>query len=113
VGVGGGLLIRKKLAYPYPMRNIRLFGWVIIAFNIWWFFNLIQSIGDSAEQGDSFGVGASVIVWFIFATFINIVLYILYRVTARNKRRCPACDKVVKTGLTQCAGCGYDFKSKL
>jgi hypothetical protein len=89
------------------MRRIRPFGWVIIAFNIYY---LVQFSIDVSELSDSaVSAGVYIFLSLIFWTLLNVILYVIYRVTAKNKRRCPACDSPVKTGLTVCPKCSFDF----
>jgi hypothetical protein len=40
---------------------------------------------------------------------MNVVLYVIYRVTGTKKRECPACGQTVKKGLTVCPSCNFDF----
>jgi hypothetical protein len=47
----------------------------------------------------------SLIVWAV----VNVVLYVLYRVTGGKKRECPVCGQNVKKGLTVCPSCEFDF----
>jgi hypothetical protein len=89
------------------MRKIRPFGWVIIAFNIYY---LVQfSIGLSELSDSALSAGVYMFLALSFWAVLNVILYVIYKVTARNKRRCPACDSPVKTGLTVCPKCNFDF----
>jgi glucan phosphoethanolaminetransferase (alkaline phosphatase superfamily) len=91
------------------MKNIRIFGWVIIAFNIYFLYQFSQGIVDlntnSSDAASGIYIFISMIVWGV----LNLILYVLYRVTGTKKRECPACGQTVKKGLTVCPSCSYDF----
>jgi hypothetical protein len=91
------------------MKNIRPFGWVIIAINIFFVFNFFSSV----DPNDSSTVtGLSFIFTFIVLVIIDIPLYIIYRITAKKGRECPACGSKVPVGLTVCEKCLYDFRKQ-
>ena len=89
------------------MKNIRPFGWVIIALNAYFlisFFANIRTTDSSAVVGFAF------IILMFWLAIMNVVLYVLYRVTGKGKSRsCPACASKVKIGVTECSKCGFDF----
>lgn len=92
------------------MKNIRLFGWFIIAINAYYLYSFSKGVVDLSVDGSgdaAVGIYAfmSLIIWAV----INVVLYVLYRVTDGKKRECPACGKNVKKGLTVCPICNFDF----
>ena len=92
------------------VRNIRPFGWVIIVINVYFLFAFSKGVGDlSADGSGDTAVGIytfmSLIVWAV----VNVVLYVLYRVTGGKKRECPACGQNVKKGLTVCSSCNFYF----
>ncbi len=92
------------------MRNIRLFGWIIIAINAYYLYAFSKGVEELSVDGSgdaAVGIYAfmSLIIWAV----INVVLYVLYRVTGGKKRECPACGKNVKKGLTVCPTCNFDF----
>jgi len=91
----------------WVMKSIRPFGWVIIAINVYYLYAFSKAIIDLGDDEMAVGVYAifSLLIWAI----INIILYVLYRVTARKQRKCPACGNNVKKGLTVCPACSYDF----
>ena len=97
------------VGYPVGMRGIRPFGWFIIIFNAWWLYTIVDSVQNAANEAEA---GGAVLGYLVVAGFVNVVLYVLYRITNRSRRRCPACDVVVQTGLTQCTNCGFDFKKQ-
>ena len=43
-------------------------------------------------------------------TVISIPLYIVYRITGKKGRVCPACGVKVPVGLTVCPKCLFDFR---
>jgi len=92
------------------MKGIRLFGWIIIAINAYYLYAFSKGVVELSEDGSgdaAVGIYAfmSLIIWAV----INVVLYVLYRVTGGKKRDCPACGKNVKKGLTVCPSCDFDF----
>ena len=91
------------------MKNIRPFGWVIIAINLFFVFNFFSSVDpndSSTVTGFSFIFSCFVLV------IIDIPLYIIYRITAKKGRECPACGSKVPVGLTVCEKCLYDFRKQ-
>jgi hypothetical protein len=95
------------------MKNIRPMGWVIIIFNAYYLYAFSKGIVDiSADGGGDVAVGIyaffSLIVWAV----LNIILYVLFRVTSKKKRECPACGVKVPVGLTVCQKCQFDFKKQ-
>jgi len=89
------------------MKNIRPFGWVIIAINLFFVFNYFSSV----DANDSSAVtGLSFIFTFFVLAIIDIPLYIIYRITAKKGRECPACGSKVPVGLTVCEKCLHDFR---
>ena len=60
------------------MKNIRPFGWVIIVLNVyflWSFFSGVNTSDDSAALGLGF------IFLMFWLAIMNVVLYVIYRVT--------------------------------
>jgi hypothetical protein len=92
------------------MKNLRAFGWVIIAINVYFFYALSKGVYDIGfEGGGDAAVGIYVFMSLIVWAVINVVHYVLYRVTGGKKRECPACGQTVKKGLTVCPSCTYDL----
>ena len=89
------------------MKNIRPFGWVIIAINALIVINFFYGVGS---ESDSTVVGIAFIFTLFILAIINIPLYIIYRVTDKKKRSCPACGSNVPVGLTVCEKCLFDFR---
>lgn len=96
-------------------RSIRPLGWIIIIFNVFWVYRLLKGLYEIGLSGQSDGmIGLTailfIITWLIVSAAVNIILYVIYRVTnKRNKRSCPACGRAVAVGLTVCPGCNFDF----
>ena len=88
------------------MRDIRPFGWVIIAINA---YIIISFFSGYDVNGDDTANGIAIMVTFFFLAVLNVFLYVLYRVTGTKKRLCPACGQTVKKGLTVCPSCNFDF----
>jgi len=91
------------------MKNIRPFGWVIIVINIYFIYALSKGIVDLSTSSSDAAVGIYIFISMIVWAVINVVLYVLYRVTGGKKRDCPACGVGVKKGLTVCPACKFDF----
>jgi hypothetical protein len=60
-----------------------------------------------AAIGVGTGIGVTLIWLLWFVGFI--VLSIIWFMTRRRGRLCPACGEDVKKGGTTCGSCGYDF----
>jgi hypothetical protein len=88
------------------MKGIRPFAWVIIALNI--YFVVAFSLEIDSTDSDT-ALGLQFMVLMIWLAIMNIVLYVLYRITGGKKRECPACGQNVKKGLTVCPFCNFDF----
>ena len=89
------------------MREIRPLGWVIIVINVLFIFNFFYGING---ESDSTVVGITFMLTLFLMAIINIPLYIIYRVTDKKKRACPACGSRVPVGLTVCEKCLFDFR---
>ena len=92
------------------MKIVRVFGWVIIALNVYMvgsFFKNVFDLTNSGSSDTSIGIFffLSLIIWAV----INVPLYIIYRVTGSKQRLCPACGLRVKPGKLLCPACGFDF----
>ena len=88
------------------MKDIRPFGWVIIAINA---YIIISFFADYDVNADDTANGIGIMVIIFFLAILNTFLYVLYRVTGTKKRECPACGKNVAKGLTVCPPCNFDF----
>lgn len=92
------------------MKSLRPFAWVIIGLNVYFLYALSKGVYDIGyEGGGDTAVGIYVFMSLIVWAVVNVVLYVLYRVTGGRKRECPACGRVVKKGLTVCPTCNFDF----
>jgi hypothetical protein len=88
------------------MKNIRPFGWVIIALNVYFLYVFFSNV-DGTESDAALGLGFMFLMFWL--AIMNVVLYVIYRVTGGKKRDCPACGIGVKKGLTICPSCNFDF----
>jgi len=107
------------------MTKFRPFTWVIIVTNIifvWW---IIAGVGATSENcggltGDDLslcegatavgaGIGAFMII--VLWVLVDIILLVLWLVTRKKQRLCPACGASAKSGVTVCKKCNHDFKS--
>ncbi len=88
------------------MKNIRTFGWVIIAINVYFFYAFFS--GVDPNDGDT-AIGLGFVFLIFWLAILNTFMYVLYRVTGGKKRECPACGNNVKRGLTVCPSCQFDF----
>ena len=75
-----------------------LIAWTVVC-ALWWFGAFI----DSENAG--IGLAIMFVIWAIPAFWLTII----YLVARAGRRRCPVCGTHVKTGRTQCAGCGHNF----
>ena len=90
------------------MKDIRPFGWVIIALNAYFFISYFMNV-DTSSTADSTAIGLGFMFLIFWLAIMNTFLYVLYRITGGKKRDCPACGVGVKKGLTVCPSCDYDF----
>jgi hypothetical protein len=88
------------------MKNIRPFGWVIIALNVYFFIAYFSSYDINASDTVN-GFGIMFLIFWL--AIMNTFLYVLYKITGGKKRDCPACGVGVKKGLTICQACNFDF----
>lgn len=90
------------------MRNLRPFAWAIIAANIYFVYLFFK--GAFELEQDNLALGMFTITFLFIWAVVNVILYVIYRVTSRSSSRvCPACASKVKTGITLCSNCGFDF----
>ena len=88
------------------MKNLRPLAWVIIALNIYFLYVFFSDV-DGTESDTALGLGFMFLMFWL--AIMNVVLYVIYRITGTKKRDCPACGENVKKGLTVCPSCNYDF----
>lgn len=105
------------------MRNWRKFTWFILALQILFIVWIVSGVSEASnscdgEVGDMLaaceagvavgaGIGVGIII-FLWA-FVDIILGVIWLITNRGQRDCPACGRAVKKGRTTCSKCGYDF----
>ena len=105
------------------MRNWRKFTWFILVvqviFVIWIIAGASSAsnncdglIGDDLDIcqagtaiGASLGIGIIIFLW----AFVDIILGLVWLITNRGQRDCPACGRAVKKGKTSCTKCGHNF----
>ena len=88
------------------MKSIRPFGWVIIALNVYFLYAFFSDV-DATDSDTALGLGFMFLMFWL--AIMNVVLYVIYRVTGTKKRECPACGVNVAKGLTVCPSCNFDF----
>jgi hypothetical protein len=88
------------------MKNLRPFAWIIIALNIYFLYVFFSDV-DGTESDTALGLGFMFLMFWL--AIMNVVLYVIYRVTGTKKRECPACGVNVAKGLTVCPSCNFDF----
>lgn len=105
------------------MKNWRPLTWVILVVNalfLVWIISGVASTGDSCEgetgdalaacqAGTAIGAGIGVFLIIFLWVAVDIILAIIWLVTNKKGRQCPACGSKVKTGVTSCSKCGHDF----
>ena len=106
------------------MKKLRPLSWVIIVVNIlfaWWLFGGVGSaVSESCEgltgddlttcqAGTAIGAGIGVIFILFLWVMVDIILLVIFLVTKKKGRECPACGRKVKVGVTQCSSCGHNF----
>ena len=100
-------LLRSVATNEDQMKNIRPFGWVIIGINVLLLINFFSTLNSNTSD-------LTLIVGLLFTLFlmtlISVPLYIIYRITGKKKRVCPACGINVPVGLTVCEKCLFDFR---
>lgn len=88
------------------IKEIRPFGWFIVLLNLYFLWSFLADV-NASENSETLGIE------FIFLVFLlalmNVVLYVIYRVTGDKRRTCPACGVGVKRGVTKCPTCHFDF----
>jgi len=68
------------------MKKIRPFGWVIIVVNLYFVINFFR---DYDVNGDPTANGIGVMVLVLWLAILNVVMYVLYRVTSRQRASNP------------------------
>jgi len=115
---------RKRLGL---LPDWRVLTYVILAFNLLmllWVIAGANSAGGTPKNCgsldaktcndlESVGTGIGVAILIFFWAVIDIILGVVYLVTGRSKRTCPACGHGAKKGVFACRNCGYDFRQQL
>ena len=105
------------------MPRWRFLTWVILFFNALMLFLVIVGLAavadncdgltgtrlESCETGTAVGatIGTGLIVFFWVGG--SVILGLIWLVTNKKARDCPACGRHVKRGRTTCRKCGHDF----
>jgi hypothetical protein len=118
---GSRALLGERSDMHFP--RFRVFTWIILAINVLFLIWIITGIAsnnstaadcgsldraacEAAENvGTAIGVGLIVGLW----VAADVILGVLWLITRRKTRDCPACGRTVKRGQLQCKSCGYDF----
>lgn len=95
-------------------------SWVLILWNVIFLVWIIGAVADRPSEecppGDSLcqdasdvgtGLGVSIILVLWFMGFV--VLSLVWFMTRRKGRLCPACGVPARKGETSCRKCGHDF----
>lgn len=64
------------------MRKLRPFAWLIIIVNIGLVYTLLSSLQKTSNANEQTG---AFIGYLFLSGFLNIILYVLFRVTAKRK----------------------------
>lgn len=105
------------------MKDWRPLTWIIVVVNILFAAWIIGGIGAAADTcagktgdelewcqaGAAIGGTAAVGIIVFFWVAVDMVLGIVWLVTGKSGRECPACGRKVKRGLTSCGKCGHSF----
>jgi len=105
------------------MRKLRPLSWVIIVINVLFLWGVIAGVGSVAESctgmtgdeltaceaGTAIGAGIGAIMILFLWMVVDVILLVIFLVTKKKVRECPACGRKVKVGLTECSSCGHNF----
>jgi hypothetical protein len=75
--------------------------WAVILWNGLWLVFIVVCAAAWSLTGPDIRIGI----------YGDVVLGIIWLVGVTRRRRCPACGLHAKSGLTQCNGCGFDFRT--
>src|SRR5712672_1376716 len=104
------------------MPSWRPLTWVILVVQVLFVIWLITGISavsdnncstdayaDACRAGQAMGAGIGIgLIIFLWA-LIDVILGVIWLITNKSKRTCPACGRNVKKGLLACTACGCDF----
>lgn len=104
------------------MPSWRPLTWVILVVQVLfvvWLIGGINAAGDetcpesqysdACEAGQAMGTGIAIFMIILLWALLDVILGVIWLVTNKSKRSCPACGKNVKKGLLGCPNCGFDF----
>jgi hypothetical protein len=104
------------------MPSWRPLTWVILVVQVLFVVWLITGINaashtscsnaaysDACKAGEAIGTGIGIGPIVFFWALVDVILGVIWLVTNKSKRTCPACGRNVKKGLLACTGCGFDF----
>ena len=105
------------------MRRIRPFSWFIIIVNIFFLYAIFSGLNETSKScdglsgddlnicqaGTAIGAGIGVFALVFFWVLVDLILLILWIVSNKKARTCPACGRKVKVGKTECDKCGHKF----
>lgn len=67
--------------------------------------NELELCQAATAVGAGIGIALIIFLWI----FVDVVLGLIWLVTNRKSRVCPACGSNAKKGQTTCKNCGHDF----
>jgi hypothetical protein len=73
---------RKNRAYAQFMKRLRPFAWFIIIVNVFLIYVLFSQLGKDSNQYFQAGAVAG---YLFMAGSLNLILYVLFRITAKRK----------------------------
>jgi len=99
--------------------NWRKTTWIILIWNILMVVWIIAGVqgnpnnctasqqlcNDATNVGKGLGVAFIIVVWLIGDALLSVI----WLVTNRNRRVCPACGRSAKVGETTCKSCSHNF----
>lgn len=96
----------RKMTWAIWVWTILCAAWVAAGFTSKASCSGLSASNCSSIKGvaDGIAITFQVIVWLIVFLVLTLIWFM-----SRPKRNCPTCGRSVKTGLTKCQGCGYDF----
>src|ERR1700733_9653562 len=104
------------------MPSWRPLTWVILAVQVLFVIWIISGVNSASKDacppdqysdmckgaeavGTGIGIGIIIFLW----ALIDVILGVVWMVTNKSKRTCPACGRSVRKGLLVCTRCGFDF----
>jgi hypothetical protein len=103
----------RKGTYVVLIFNLLMLVWVISA--------AASASGDATDCGSlsqdacntarDVGTGIGVFILVFLWALGDVILGVVWLVTNRGHRTCPACGRGVKRGHVTCRGCGHDFRT--